>query len=1639
MLTSSRFSTGDEMNLNGIDNENEFFPSGAFGDGLREDFDAAVARWSDDGGNPVKALRGVAGPWLKMLDRVTNAPAGADLRDQRRTQNAALLRALGYKAEAGVASLLSRKLIPILARVADSDHRDRVWIIEAPLPGEADLSADPLSTPFGGDQFHAEMRAAAELERSLEELLGDEVFGLENAPRYVLILGLSQLVLTRRDKWPSRAVLRFDLAEILSRRDDDILAAFAGLAGRPALAPQTGTPLLEHLEEEAQRRANAVTGSLKTTVREAIEILGGEVLTLTGGKLPPGRYPPAYGAPGTWIDGGPLATESLRMMYRLLFLFYAEANPRLGIFDMKDPAYRTGYSLEALRELESVRLRTSEERDGTYLWTSLIRLLTMIWDGVETKDAFTCQPVKVALLDPQSTPLLNRTTPRNEAVQRILRLLSLKTSRSGTSRISYAQLGIGQLGAVYETLISFTGTVAKTDLIELVPDAQSDDDAPTGIEDGNEADDPSAPITPAREERLNFLAPAWFVPKSRADEFPREKIRYVGGQPVIHPKGSFLYRLAGRDRQKSASYYTPEPLARLLVKHTLEEACKPLRRDDGSLIADKLLELKILEPAMGSAAFLVEVTNQLAELYLDAKQAETDRTIPQDDYEIEKRHVRAYIADRNCFGVDLNPIAVELGAISLWLNSLHAGTFSPWFGDQLHAGNSLIGARRAAYAPKDLTAKRKGDRWFKLAPHEVTPRDPRPADHVWQFLLPAEGMAAFDKDGGMADLVGPQQLAIKAWRRDGWLDKLSGDELLLAQKLSHAADALFDQVADQLRKARADANDAITLWPDRLMPGATGLSHRQKAQAFRVLTGLEHVRASLPYQRLKTAMDAWSALWLWPLDRVDDLPSRPEFFGGLAMLLDGGFQGGALVSEAAASYANSQLDLIDRMAPEDADRMAGLLSLPNQGELMRETDVDALVATTPWLGVARDVAARERFVHFDLIFADVLRDRGGFDVIVGNPPWAKPAWSEGDVLGDIDPGFLTKQLSAPDARLVRTELLAAPKDRAAFLTAYVSAKGAMEVTGNHVMHPFAGGGQNNLYRCFVDLAFRLTAPAGTAGLIHQDGHLSDPKSRDFRRHWYRRAAKHFHFRNEMKRKMFAEVHNETAFSLNVYRGTPQAPHIVKFTEAFLPEQVTASFVHDGNGTLPGVKKPEGGWDTRGHANRIVTIDEAALSAIHALAEDETVPVEETRFIQPFSRGMMEVFGALATARKLAKAIPSVSIQQETPQGWRNVPVPGWQMSACWHETGAQNDGTIRRETSFRPADQTVIQGPLFHVGNPIYKTPRAVCNSNKAYDVLDLSAISEDYVPRSNYGPALDQTDYEARITRCRFNPTRRHTDFFRVAIRKMLALNGERTLISALVPTGTAHVDSVQSVAFASSRDLLCFSALTASVPIDFLVKAVGKQNFHDDDVASLPFPALPDTAKHRALRLACLTRPYAPLWDSEAPCLSAAPWSSADPRLTACAAEAAPAQWDRSAAFRTDYVRRMALVEIDVLVARALGLTLAQLQEIYRIYFPVLQENEAGTWYDRAGRIVWTCSKGLPGVGYLVDGKSPGRAAWNKILAADPDRLECAATDDTQPGGPRQVTRVFEGPFDRCDRAADYARAWAHFDRLDAEGKLP
>ncbi|MDR0549228.1 MAG: hypothetical protein LBI10_07475 [Deltaproteobacteria bacterium] len=179
------------------------------------------------------------------------------------------------------------------------------------------------------------------------------------------------------------------------------------------------------------------------------------------------------------------------------------------------------------------------------------------------------------------------------------------------------------------------------------------------------------------------------------------------------------------------------------------------------------------------------------------------------------------------------------------------------------------------------------------------------------------------------------------------------------------------------------------------------------------------------------------------------------------------------------------------------------------------------------------------------------------------------------------------------------------------------------------------------------------------------------------------------------------------------------------------------------------------------------------------------------------------------------------------------------------------------------------------------------------------------------------------------------------------------------------------------------------------------------------------------RALSLNCLTEDYAELWAQEwVDSFATDEWSKIDPRLASDRFTSLTSKWTSRAPLRSDFERRQALVEIDVLTALELGLTLDQLKTIYRIQFPVLRNNENNTWYDKSGRITFTTNQGLNGVGFP-------RPEWEKIKDAKSGSFARTIKDDTKPGGPVKRTIEYRAPFTRCDREDDYETAWLFFSK--------
>jgi hypothetical protein len=198
----------------------------------------------------------------------------------------------------------------------------------------------------------------------------------------------------------------------------------------------------------------------------------------------------------------------------------------------------------------------------------------------------------------------------------------------------------------------------------------------------------------------------------------------------------------------------------------------------------------------------------------------------------------------------------------------------------------------------------------------------------------------------------------------------------------------------------------------------------------------------------------------------------------------------------------------------------------------------------------------------------------------------------------------------------------------------------------------------------------------------------------------------------------------------------------------------------------------------------------------------------------------------------------------------------------------------------------------------------------------------------------------------------------------------------------------------------------------------------------------------------LNCLTTHYAPIWSAVfTPDFTHQRWSQHDnSRLPQDFFARLRPAWQRHCALRTDYARRMALVEIDVLVAQALGPTLDELLLVYRVQFPVMQQYERDTWYDLHGRITFTTSKGLVGVGLphkggtaqpkarimLPDGTvRDGQFGWEDVHGLpDSTVVQQWVQDDTLPTGPYLTERHWVAPFARASCEDDYRTAWAFFE---------
>jgi hypothetical protein len=643
---------------------------------------------------------------------------------------------------------------------------------------------------------------------------------------------------------------RYASIEIDAAADDSITTAILALVCGAAALSGRGAGSLASLIADAQQHEAGVCRSLRSGVLEASEHLLRALAARERTRT---------------IDD--VFDQSLTIVYRLLFLLFAEARALVPLWH---PVYRDSYSIQSLREA-SLRAR------AVGLWDALRAASRMAHGGCRAGD-LAVTAFNGRLFSPARTPLAERRGLDDEAARRAIVALSTRPSADGEGRerISYRDLAVEQLGAVYETLLDYT------------PHAD-------------------------RSTQTRSAGPS------------RSRALVVSLRP-----GSGI-------RKDTGTFYTPQPIVDYLVRDTLA----PFVRE---ATPEQILALKVLDPSMGSGAFLVGACRYLSHAYERAL-VEHGRCLSADLDEPTRAAFRRQIAERCLYGVDLNPRAVQLARLSLWLTTLAGDKPLTFLDHRLRVGDSLAGT------------------WLSLL---RTPPHPKRSASV----LPLFPEAA-------------------------------------------ATDAIRDALPVRFRLA-SNPND-------------TAAQVREKERALAALRAPDTALA-----RWTRIANLWCAAWL---------ANPPVPAGTFAALADTILSGGSSLLSGGSS-----------------------LALSTAAALLARVD---------------DAAASRRFFQWELEFPEVFFDadgrrspHGGFDVVVGNPPWD-----------------MVRADSHGDRREARSE--------AAALVRFARDSGVYDARAD---------GHVNRYQLFVERAVALARPGGRIGMVLPSGLVADSGSAALRRLLFSRCA-----------------------------------------------------------------------------------------------------------------------------------------------------------------------------------------------------------------------------------------------------------------------------------------------------------------------------------------------------------------------------------------------------------------------------------------------------------------------------------------------------------------------------------------------------
>lgn len=478
----------------------------------------------------------------------------------------------------------------------------------------------------------------------------------------------------------------------------------------------------------------------------------------------------------------------------------------------------------------------------------------------------------------------------------------------------------------------------------------------------------------------------------------------------------------GNARKTTGSYYTPDSLVQVLLDSALEPAiADTIAKNPGNAV-DALLSLSIVDPACGSGHFLLAAARRLA---AHVARLQANGTPSAAEY----RHALRQVVGRCIFGVDLNPMAVELCKVGLWMEAVEPGLPLTFLNSHIQRGNALLGTTPELMAqgiPDTAWDPIEGD--DKKAASALKKRNKKAA----------EGQRSLDT----------------LWTKPADTE---------AQTVTRAVTEL---------DAASDVNVEALAKKEEQWDGILG---------------------SPEYRHQRFVADAWCAAFVWPK------------------------QPGELADAAPTNELWRQLR-------------------DGQGK------PPALTVTT-----VDELADQYRFFHWHLQFPQVFA-KGGFDVVLGNPPWEALLFREEEFFAGSRPDIAQAGSAAARKRMVAKLENENPALFAEYRVGVRSIEGLNAFVRSGVPYPLCGLGRVNLFALFAEAARNLAGAKGVVGQILPSGIVADDSTKLFFQAIVERRQLVSFLDFENRERLFPEVEPQLKFGLLTLavRGTPSAPRFASF-------------------------------------------------------------------------------------------------------------------------------------------------------------------------------------------------------------------------------------------------------------------------------------------------------------------------------------------------------------------------------------------------------------------------------------------------------------------------------------------------------------